>query len=182
VEQIVGIDGHLQFLSQAKEQQPKSEFIHCDVTNIPLIANQFDLVLALDVLEHVNPMELLNEAYRLTKPGGHILIAVPAFQFLWSSVDYQAGHRLRYTIKLLKQDLANSGWVYQNHTYYQFLLFPFVYISRKLSKKSTPKFEHKPPSLLNKIFGWINAAEVKFFAKRKLPYGSSIVAIAKKPE
>ena len=179
---VVGVDGHMEFLKIAKLKSPHVEYLHCDIANIPITDNQFDVILAFDVLEHVDSKKMLDEAYRLVKPGGHILISVPAFQFLWSRVDEQAGHRYRYSLKTIKKELMGSGWKYNRHTYYQFLLFPFVYLSRKLHIKKSPKLEHKPPSVINKIFYYLNSIEISLFANKRLPYGSSLITIASKPK
>ncbi len=179
---VTGIDGHIDFLNFAKQKNPKNQYLHCDLSSIPINDNEFDIVVAMDVLEHVEADKLLKEAHRLTKPDGSLLISVPAFQFLWSQVDVQAGHNLRYTLKTLKKALAKSGWKLKHHTYYQFFLFPVIYLSRKLHAKKTPKTEHKPPKWVNRLFLIINQLEVKFFSSRKLPFGSSLIAIVKKPK
>lgn len=177
---VVGVDGHITFLDKAQKCNPDTLFIHSDVSDIPLISEQFDLVVALDVLEHTNPIPLLKEANRIAKQNGYMLITVPAFQFLWSSVDSAAGHRCRYNIKNLQQELNASGWHLINYTYYQFFLFPVLLFSRFLNRKSKPQMEHKPPAWINYLFKKINLLEVKLLGGVKLPFGSSLVVLAQK--
>jgi ubiquinone/menaquinone biosynthesis C-methylase UbiE len=177
---IYGIEGHMEFLNIARREGTNVNYFHCDISNIPFADNQFDIILAFDVLEHTDSKKLLDEAYRLTKPKGQILISVPAFPCLWSKVDEQAGHRLRYTINQMKKELVESGWNMYRKTYYQMLLFPVVFISRKLHSKKPPKVEHKPPKWMNKVFYWVNNLEVLLFSKLNLPFGSSLITIANK--
>jgi len=53
-------------------------------------------------------------------------------QYLWSAVDEIAGHRCRYSTKMLTNELADNGWQLINFTHYQFLLFPLFIVSRLL--------------------------------------------------
>ena len=154
--------------------------IQCDINSTPLASSQFDLVLILDVLEHIDPVALLNEARRLLTDEGKLVITVPAFNALWSHVDLMAGHRCRYDVSLLRQELAASGMELEWHTHYQFLLFPLVWISRKLQLKTNALIERSPPKALNSLLDLINRFERKFLIKFRLPFGSTLVAFVVK--
>lgn len=156
--------------------------IQCDVNRTPLASGQFDLVLMLDVLEHTDPVALLNEARRLLTDDGKLVITVPAFNALWSHVDVMAGHRCRYTVSQLRQELAASGMALEWHTHYQFFLFPLVWISRKLQLKTNASIERSPPKVLNSLLDLINRFERKFLIKFRLPFGSTLVAFVVKNE
>src|SRR4051794_25053802 len=74
-------------------QENGYEALQMDGTNTPLESEQFDLVAALDVLEHIQKDEsALQEWGRLLKPGGYVLLTVPAYQWLWSGHDVSLGH------------------------------------------------------------------------------------------
>jgi ubiquinone/menaquinone biosynthesis C-methylase UbiE len=67
---------------------------------LPFEDNEFDFVVALDVLEHIDQdREALNEWHRVLKPGGQLMITVPAHAFLWSGHDVSLHHFRRYTTK-----------------------------------------------------------------------------------
>jgi SAM-dependent methyltransferase len=78
---VVAIEGHLESLFRARDEGTDALLIHGDVLHVPLEGSSFDLVVALDVLEHVEPLPLLREAFRLARPGGLLLLSVPALSF-----------------------------------------------------------------------------------------------------
>lgn len=80
----------------------------------------FDLVLVMDVLEHVStPRDVLSDAIALVQPGGFVLLTVPAYRWLWSSHDEALGHVDRYTLPRLRSlsASAGSGWVERSAGY-----------------------------------------------------------------
>ena len=77
---------------------------------IPFDDGTFDLVTALDVIEHVDDdVKLISEARRVLKPKGLLLITTPAFQWLWSHNDVLNAHKRRYTAGELKTRVENAG-------------------------------------------------------------------------
>ena len=179
----VGVEGHLRSLQRAREMDPDAYLLHGDITRVPLAAAQFDTVIALDVLEHVDPLPFLREANRLARPGGSLLLSVPAFQSLWSTADQAAGHRCRYRIETVHPELQASGWQLLGYTHYQFFLFPVAFLSRLLHRHSQPGIdwiERSPPQWINQLFRTISFLEVRIFANRRLPFGSSLIVWAQK--
>lgn len=78
--------------------------------NLP--SNSISAIGAFDVLEHIKePGDLLSEIYRVLKPGGILLISVPAHQWLFSNFDYSIGHFRRYSKLVLSQSLDESGFI-----------------------------------------------------------------------
>jgi len=71
------------------------------VEDIPLADESFDLVTSFDVIEHVDDLRALRELHRLLRPGGRLLVSVPAYPFLWSEHDARNHHRRRYTTRAL---------------------------------------------------------------------------------
>ena len=84
----------------------------------------FDLVICLDVLEHVDEdVELLIRIKELLRDGGKLLITVPAYEFLWSGEDYVSEHVRRYTRKMLREKLSEAGFHTNKISYFNTLLF-----------------------------------------------------------
>lgn len=176
----VGVDGYPQSLEKAIRRATAATLIHADIAQVPLADSQFDAVVMLDVLEHVAPLPALKEAARLTRPGGMLLLSVPAFQFMWSQVDRAAGHRCRYSIGKLRAEIESSGWELVGHTHYQFLVFPLFAASRLLVRRDLPRLERSPPVWINGLLTRINGFEVRRLDWLRLPFGSSLIAWARK--
>jgi SAM-dependent methyltransferase len=174
---IAAVDAHRPLLGRARARGASATLIQSDVCATPLRDAQFDMAAAFDVIEHVDPDALLSEARRLVRPGGQLLVSAPAFQALWSAMDERAGHRCRYHSALLGLELRRNGWRYDGHTYFQCLLFPLVYVSRRLGGGTHP-VERQPGRLLDRTLGFINRIEVAASSRFRLPFGSSIVAWA----
>src|SRR5581483_11481363 len=85
----------------------------------------FDLVAALDVIEHCDDdRAVLAECARVLAPGGHLLVSVPAYGWLWSANDELNQHRRRYTARALRRRLAEAGLAPVRVTYNNFFVLP----------------------------------------------------------
>ncbi len=139
----------------------------------------FDLILALDVLEHLpNPTTLLRHAARILTQGGRILITVPAFQWLWTSHDDLNHHVKRYTAGQLRSTLEASGLVVHDVRYlFQSLIVPklAVRLTETVAGRRA-ELPHIPGRLVS------NALQAWFWTEFKLlppvPFGTSVLAIA----
>ncbi|MEA2435654.1 MAG: hypothetical protein QOF65_210, partial [Thermoleophilaceae bacterium] len=80
------------------------------VETIPYEDASFDLVTCLDVIEHTDDLAALRELRRVTRPGGHLVVTVPAHPRLWSRHDEVNGHRRRYTRETLQRAAEAAGW------------------------------------------------------------------------
>lgn len=175
-DRVVGVDGHLPSLEIARQSLPSAILIHGDVTRVPIQDGTFDLACAFDVLEHVPPDAFLAEIHRLMRPGGLLLLSVPAFQSLWSSVDARAGHRCRYRLAQAQAELQCAGFRVLGFTHYQFLLFPLVWLSRRLGGgQGRNRVEARPSGPVSFLLGTVNSFEVTRLADFSLPFGSSLV-------
>lgn len=151
---------------------------------IQLQEESIDLAIALDVIEHLEDDELaLNNIGKVLKENGKLLVTVPAFQQLWSYHDVVHMHKRRYTIKELEDVLKKSGYTIEYISYYNFLLFLPIYITRMIKKiLRTDKNDNLIPNpCLNFFFEKIFSTEI-FFCKHhiKMPVGVSLIAIANK--
>lgn len=178
---VVGVEGHAASLVEASARDTSAVLVHADLAGVPFEDGSFDLAVALDVLEHLPPLPFLTEAHRLVRPGGHLLLTVPAFPILWSRFDELAGHRCRYVYETLRRELVATGWEPLGHTHYQMLLFPLVLWSRLRQGGRPDATERNVPSWIGRLLGRVNGFEVRSLGGRRLPYGSSLMAWARRP-
>ncbi|MGC2423996.1 MAG: class I SAM-dependent methyltransferase [Nitrospirota bacterium] len=154
---------------------------------MPFRNKMFDVVTGLDVIEHVDDYQsVIAEACRVLKPGGILLITMPAFKFLWNQHDEVHHHKRRFVRKELKAAIDASGeFDVLKLSYYNFFLFPFVCIFRILKKTfhmaqgQKDDFVRVPP-LINKSLFRIFSMEFFFLKHISFPFGVSIIAMLQK--
>jgi len=150
----------------------------------PGLSEKYDLILLLDVLEHIdNDTEFLRNTMRLLKPGGVIIINVPAFQSMYSRYDSQVGHKRRYTIRTLRGAAEDAGLTTLSSRYWGIGMTPLILL-RKLvlifaRKKSIVKTGFSEPSerigqLLNQI------CRIEHDLNIPQPFGTSVMSSFKK--
>ena len=144
--------------------------------------NFYDLILLADVIEHVKqPKELLKDLKKFLKKDGHILITVPAYEFLFSKKDEVLGHYRRYNKELLKKEL--SGFKVENISYFNtFLCIPIIImtmLNKFLKRDYIKQVETTPNFILNKLCYIIFASEKYFIKYFSLPFGISIYVLVK---
>ena len=151
---------------------------------LPYEDNSFELVTALDVLEHLDDdVAGLREMRRLLRPGGRVLLFVPAFMFLWGVQDDVSNHRRRYTLPGLLKAVKAAGFSVEWSSYANFSFFLPVLVVRSVMRwlKLRADSEYRINiSSLNGPFARLFAAE-RFVLKRgKIPFGVSAICIASK--
>ncbi|MGC2236314.1 MAG: class I SAM-dependent methyltransferase [Pyrinomonadaceae bacterium] len=153
---------------------------------LPFEDESFDLVTALDVVEHLDDdVSGLEEMNRVLKSGGKTLIFVPAFMWLWGVQDDISNHRIRYTKKQIVERLEKAGFEIERATYANWTFFAPILAGRTLMKITGIKPESENNvniSALNGIFGKIFSAERFWLKNFSFPFGVSIVITAKKAE
>jgi SAM-dependent methyltransferase len=140
----------------------------------------YDLVAILDVLEHVEAdREALESIARKLKPGGRILIAVPAHPWMWSAHDEVNHHKRRYTKKALKAVIAAAGLRIDTLSWFNSLLFPLAAAARLAGRVTGNKDsdDKMPPKPVNSLFETIFGLERYWVGRLPLPPGVSLVAI-----
>ena len=152
--------------------------------SLPFADESFDIVTALDVVEHLDDdLAGLKEMRRVLKQGGKTLIFVPAFMWLWGVQDEVSNHRIRYTKKQIVERLQKSGFEIERATYANITFFAPILAGRTVMKITGIKPESENNvnvSALNGVFGKLFGAE-KFWLKNfNFPFGVSIVVVAKK--
>ncbi len=165
---------------------------------IPFGDAHFDLVSALDVIEHTpDDVAVLKECYRVLAPNGHLLVTVPAFMFLWSHNDVLNAHQRRYTARQLKRALAAAGFRDQRITYNNYFVFPLAALLIVLRRRtqSAPQLrshhfetdayqvDMEPASpLVNSALTQVGKVEALLLRAINLPWGTSLIALAEKKE
>lgn len=120
---------------------------------------QQDLLLMMDVLEHVDDdVGLLRRYSDNLPPGGWVLITVPAFQFLWSGHDVFLEHRRRYTRKQIEDVVVRAGLTVVRSRYFFGLLFPIVAAIRLFAARRLKNSGSAPRSDLRKSSAAVNGA------------------------
>jgi SAM-dependent methyltransferase len=134
--------------------------IQGDARDLPFSESSFDIVVCLDVLEHIVEDALVaSEIYRVLKPGGRFLISVPEDPKLWSSHDIAVNHVRRYSKTRLIEVIDTSGLRYQNIWSTLTYLRPAVILARRFSKGSDLKPMN---SLVNSLLLQICRIELLF--------------------
>jgi SAM-dependent methyltransferase len=141
----------------------------------------YDMVAILDVLEHVEPdREALATIARKLRPGGRVLITVPAFPWMWSAHDEVNHHKRRYTRATLAKVVADSGLELDMMSWFNSLLFPLAAAAR-LAGRLTGKQDSDdkmPPAPVNAVFEAVFGLERYALGRVPFPPGVSLVAIA----
>jgi SAM-dependent methyltransferase len=183
---VFGLDLEPQHAQSIPEQ---IEFVVGRVERTPLTDSYFDVILALDVFEHLDDDQAaLREAVRLLKPGGLLLLTVPALPSLWGRQDIASEHRRRYTKQSLSDLLDQVQWSDCQIDYFNTFLFPLaltVRWSRRalgLASCSRSDFEDNRPGVINEVLAWIFSAERHLINRVAMPIGVSLSATCKVPE
>jgi SAM-dependent methyltransferase len=167
-----------------------------DARRLPFRA-KFDLVGAFDVIEHVeDDLSLLGALGSVLRPGGTLLITVPACETLWSYFDVAACHCRRYEPADLRRKLVAAGYRVNYLTHYMTAIFPLVWLLRKTRGRrarrqgelmdAKGRKEHALPDLrvvplLNALLEAIVTQERHLIRRRvTLPFGTSLLACASK--
>jgi len=140
----------------------------------------YDLVDILDVLEHVEEdrASLISMAHKL-KPGGRILLTVPAHPWMWSAHDEVNHHKRRYTKRSFRAVIAEAGLKLETLSYFNSLLFPVAAASRLAGRITGNKDSDDalPPAPLNRLLETIFRAEAYAIGRLPFPPGVSLAAI-----
>jgi SAM-dependent methyltransferase len=158
-----------------------------DVTALPYGDEAFDTVIAIDVLEHIDDDgAALREIHRVAKPGGTLIVTVPAFQMLWSRRDVDHHHKRRYRVSGIRKRLRDGGFEVLKATYVNLPVFFPLYLMIKagqLSADDTTSVSKDfgiVPKPINAVLARMMEAEARITPHVNLPFGSSIACVGRK--
>lgn len=159
------------------------ERIHLGHVETFVSRETFDVILLLDVLEHVDAPEiLLRHALRFLAPTGRVLITVPAFASLWTSHDDLNHHRRRYTASSVRRLIQDAGLTSGETQYlFQSLTVPKLFVRAKETLiSSRPELPRVPPHFINRLLEfWLRFENS---CAGRLPFGTSVIAVARRPD
>ncbi|MBI3341924.1 class I SAM-dependent methyltransferase [Candidatus Curtissbacteria bacterium] len=179
------INYSIEFLSSAAKEFRKLKNVRAgSAENTKFGNSNFDLVVLLDVLEHTDDKKTLIEINRILKKEGLLVISVPAYGWMWSKWDVNLHHRRRYTKPSLAKVLKGAHFQILEISYFNsFLVLP-VYIIRKIKTVLAPSeygsdFRIGSP-FVNNILMKLSDLERRLVIKSGIPFGLSIIVVAKK--
>jgi len=149
---------------------------------LPAFDAPFDLIAALDVIEHLDEdAASLAALRRLLKPTGVLFTTVPAHPWLWSHHDELHHHKRRYTRRQYVELLEGAGFTLSRVSFFNSVLYPMVVLARaaKLSERSGRADDALPSPVLNAILERAFASEKFMLRHTDLPFGVSLLAIAR---
>jgi SAM-dependent methyltransferase len=151
---------------------------------VPYEENFFDLITALDVIEHIDQdVDSLKTIRSRLVSGGKAIITVPAYMFLWSAFDEMNEHKRRYTLTELNTKLIQAGFTVEKISYFNTLLFPVVFVVRMLNNvlgRNGASDIDMPSLPLNFVLENIFGIEQYLLNIVNLPFGVSILAVVRK--
>ena len=182
---LTGSELFAQGLPFAAQRVPAASMFQMDARAIPF-ENEFDVVGAFDVLEHIDEDErVLSQMHQAVATGGGIMLTVPQHRFLWSHQDEYACHVRRYEAADLRRKVEDAGFEIVRMTSFVSLLLPLMYLARRLKQSADKPFdpldELRIGGLTNVVLKTVLNFEVSLIrAGLTFPAGGSLILIAMK--
>ncbi len=185
---VIGVDSSEESLHYGRKRGVSNLCrFHLSSHPLPFRDEAFHLVLALDILEHLeDDRAALAELRRVMKRGGILALTVPAFQWLWSGWDEVLGHRRRYSLGEITRQISSAGLRIQKMSYIFCFIFPIAVLVRFIKG-----FIHRHggeyssdfvplPRFINRMLIGVIRWERSMLGRHSLPFGLSILCFAEK--
>lgn len=184
--EVTGLEYDHEAAKLARERQCGTVLQASLADRLPFREGQFDLVVLLDVLEHLDDdTTSLQTLFRHVRPGGFVVITVPAFMFLWSAHDRDHRHKRRYVARELHACVRAAGFEAAQLSYFNTFLFPVIAAVR-LCERLRETHAANPDLQLPRPF--VNGALRRLFGSERhlirfvpLPIGVSLLAVGRRP-
>jgi SAM-dependent methyltransferase len=180
---VIGLDRSIYALSLARKKI-RYALINGDLNKLPIRPKSVGLIVAMDVLEHLdNDVNGIREFSQTLKKGGILVLTVPAFRFLWGIQDVVTGHKRRYSRKEISEKLRQEGVEILRASYFNFFLFFPILFARRMIRLLGLRIESENEinsPFINFLFKVIFSLEPYLLKYFSFPFGVSIFCIAKK--
>jgi SAM-dependent methyltransferase len=186
---VLGVDFGVEAATAARGRGLQSACM--DAGHLGVRDESFDVVVALDVLEHLDDdLAAARELRRVLKPGGLLLVTVPAYRWLWSDHDVALGHRRRYRRGEVRGLLARAGLRELLSSYIMTSVLPAaaaVRLTQRLTGRGRPAPEAESgyiplPAPVNTALTHLVGLDGHLAGRVWLPFGLSVVAVARRVE
>jgi SAM-dependent methyltransferase len=166
------------------------ELVRASGDAIPFADESFDLVTAFGVICQLgvrSDRAVLEECYRVLRPGGRVFIRVPAYKRLLAQHDRVGETRQRYSKTEVTTILQETGFQVEKCTHANMFLFPLA-AAKRLGERVWPPRDASAsdlrplPPVLDTACRWLLSAEAPLVQRIDLPYGLSLMALARKPQ
>jgi len=181
---VIGIDSEIYSLSLAKKCLSGVPLVNGNLINLPFKSNSIGLIIATDILEHLDGDIIgIKEIYRTLKRDGKAIFTVPAFKFLWGVQDVVGMHKRRYSRRELIRKIEQEGFKILRSSYFNFFLFFPIFLTRRfidilgLRIDSENKINSPFINFCFKVIFSLEPCLLKYFS---FPFGVSIFCIARK--
>lgn len=152
--------------------------------DLDALGQRFDLICLFDVLEHIaHDREALEQLRRLLRPGGYLLLTVPAYQWMWGPHDEHFHHQRRYSKAVLVSTCRRAGLTVSRVCHFNTLLFPLA-VAERLREKWIGRrgtATRTPPRCLNTLLTRIFQAERHIVPRFTPPFGLSLLLVGGEP-
>jgi SAM-dependent methyltransferase len=167
---------------------PSERLFAGSVTDLPFSSTTFDLVTSFEVICNIrDDAQSFAELARVLKPGGRLIVQLPAHQSLWGAHDVAVGHQRRYDARDLGSKLVTAGFEIERVMYSNMTLLPFVAAIRWTTRRAPSNgtqaqsdLQMPLPRVINLMMGAWYSAEMRLAARVNLPFGLSVIGIARK--
>jgi SAM-dependent methyltransferase len=180
---VIGLDRSLYALSLAK-MNTQHAFINGDLNKLPIRSGSIGLIIAMDILEHLeHDRSGIRECFQALKREGILILTVPAFKWLWGIQDLVTQHKRRYKMKEILNLLTMEGFEVLKSSYFNFFLFFPILIGRRIIYLLGLRIESENEinfPLINFFLKMVFSIEPHYLKFFSFPFGVSIYCIAKK--
>jgi SAM-dependent methyltransferase len=182
---VKGVDSSIEALHYCREKGFDNVTLG-DICNLPFPDSTFGLILATDVIEHIdNDLAALSEIRRVLAFDGRVIVTVPAFKILWGTQDDVSHHKRRYVKKELLEKVKSVKFNCLNIFYFNYILFLPILAARSVIKLLKLKVTNENSinnKFLNDLFKIVFKLDVVSSPILSPPFGVSILALLDKPD
>jgi SAM-dependent methyltransferase len=184
--EVTGVDSSRDALRFCRQRGHRN-LVLAQAERLPVLSESVDVITGLDLLEHIpDDGAAVRELARALRPGGLLVITVPAYPFLWSEHDEALSHIRRYRARRLRHLLEGADLRVERLSPLITSLLPAIAALRllqrlRLRKRGDARTAYiEPPRSVNRLLTWLLGIESAWLIRFNLPVGVSLLAVARK--